>query len=219
MTVEQFLMFLNGRDTEAQIAATLSASENFFLAMVLNSEAEGLRTSVITQTGADISTIMQPGNEMLLHSTKATLPFDSYVLKTTRMSGEIRLDALPCITLSLDDDAAVMVTTQLNGCTLVYQPSSETSTCVKIVHLAPQNPQATNAGKALNRELLAATLHFAGEDQRLEMFGRLNMGDRAANANVIALRRDRKWTLYAQLFDANRNVLGVMSRPMYRPAV
>jgi hypothetical protein len=217
MTIEQFLMFLNGRDSPAQIAAVLSNSENLFLAMVLESEAEGRQTSVITKTGIEVSTIMQPGNSMLLSNNPVTPPFDSYVLKTTRMSVAIRLDSLPSITLGLNDDAAVMVTTQLNGCTLVFQPSSEASPYVKIVHLAPNNPKAVDAGKTLNRDLLNADpRHFAGENKATQVFGRLDMGDRAANANIIALRRDRKWTLYAQLIDANRNVLGVMSRPMYK---
>lgn len=218
MTIEQFLMFLNGRDDPRQIAAILGASENFFLTMVLQSELEGRGTSLITTTGVDRLTIMQPGNNMLLAGQPFTKSFNSCVLKTTRMSPAIRLDALPCITLRLDDDAPVMVTTQLNGCTLVFQPSSLIFPYVKIVHLMPEDPKQADAGKKLNEQLLDARPHFAGEDAETAMFGRLDMGDRATNANIIALRRKRQWTLYAQLIDANSNVLGVMSRPMYQPS-
>lgn len=217
MTIDQFLMFLNGTDDPKQIAAILSASENFFLTMVLESELEGRGKSLITTTGLDHLTIMQPGNDMLQAGQPVTKPFNSYVLKTTRMSPAIRLDALPSITLKLDDDTPVMVTTQLNGCTLVFQRSSLVFPYVKIVHLMPETPKQPNAGEQLNRQLLDANPRFAGEDATTAMFGRLNTGDRAANANIIALRRKRQWTLYAQLVGANQTVIGVQYLPMYTP--
>jgi hypothetical protein len=213
----QFRQFLTSGATPAQVKATLD--NNPFSILVNLSEAGGPAISVVTLNSAEMTPkpiIMQTTNNMLMSPTIAKSPsFHSSVLNVTPAPRPaFNAQALTGIRLALDDANDVMVTTRLNGCSLVFQKSRPGHDYVRIVHLQPT--MGWN-GQQLCRYLLDNPPHFAADPTLPAfVFGRLHQSRDDADVNIIALRRGGRWTLYAQEYNLDtKAIFEVHVIPLY----
>lgn len=139
-------------------------------------------------------------------------PIPALMLPTTPY-GDVRnrLHALPGLTLPAEGGAAmVMISTQLSGCSLCYRPAMAGAEDVKIIHIQPDKaaldedmPGNDRIGVRLQDLLQRDHATFEGDNDRpTRIYGARDTG--YPNANIIALRKDRRWTLFAQKFFAHQ---------------
>ncbi|HEX6957923.1 MAG TPA: hypothetical protein VF194_08055 [Ferrovibrio sp.] len=219
-------MFLqdNYRDQHG-FAAFLGS--NFFVVNMKGNAVAGQSQIVVLETRnmvREYPIIGELTNELMLIAKpedRYAPPLASYVLPTTPYRDvEASLHALPGLTLPAGGDTTIAISAQLSGCSLCYRPATRGVPDVKIIHIQPTGlraapPVGEKDSVKLQNILQERHACFAGDLNRpTKVYGGKQTGD--SRANIILLRRDGKWTLFAQLYaPASNTVAGVDVVPLY----
>jgi hypothetical protein len=197
MTPQLFMTFLAERVADVEsIRATLFA--NYFTVSV--PDGLGERAEYVVRRQPPLERKLVPRTSAPdANFDDRSAPFDAHVLAVTPFADiENRLRDLPYLELSPTEGPSVMVTAQLSGCTIVYRPAREASDNVKLIHIQPA-PHRT--GWELQEQLERANPRFRGDLLPTRLYGRKDHG-RLMHSNLVALRQDGKWHLFAQEFTA-----------------
>ncbi|WP_341908814.1 hypothetical protein [Ferrovibrio terrae] len=199
---------------------------NFFVASMGLNPVMG-QSDIVVVEGAGLHqsypTIGEVGNPLILNAPAAFRygPVAGYVLPTTRYTAvKDTLHALVGLTLPSGGGPTIAISAQLSGCSICYRPSGNGLTDAKVIHIQPDGlantpPIGRKDSVKLQNILELRNACFAGDLARpTRVYGGKDTGDQ--RANIIFLRRDGRWTLFAQRYPTgSSNVSGVDMVPLY----